>query len=285
MTLTPEQQRAHATGIGGSEAAAACGKDPYRTRYQLYLDKIGEGEAVPESDAIWIGNSLEFPLLKWAMETTGDVVEHAPPVVRHPSEDIMFCSLDGRSMADPKIIYECKTGGVVRGVFYDPDEWGEPGTDEIPVKYLIQCQHNMACAKADICRVPALVGGRGRVLYEVQRNDALIAAIVSMERDFWKCVIDRTPPAPETEKDVRLRWPEDIGSTAIAGGDILADARRILDLRDQVAALKSEQDDCEFRVKRYMADAATLDGPNGAMFTFKTNKAGKRIFRAVKGAY
>ena len=39
-------------GIGGSEAAAILGLSPWATPLDVYLDKIGEGEEVEETEAM-----------------------------------------------------------------------------------------------------------------------------------------------------------------------------------------------------------------------------------------
>ena len=40
--------KARRQGIGGSEAAAVCGVNPYRSALSVYMDQIGEA---PEADA------------------------------------------------------------------------------------------------------------------------------------------------------------------------------------------------------------------------------------------
>ena len=50
--MTPEQRQAwlaeRRTGIGGSDAAAACGLSKYKTRLELWLDKRGELETADQ---------------------------------------------------------------------------------------------------------------------------------------------------------------------------------------------------------------------------------------------
>jgi len=65
------------------------------------------------------------------------------------------CHIDGEY--DPfsanKILHEGKTTSI----FYYRDNFGEPGTDKIPVEYQIQCQHQMICTGAEKVILSVLV--------------------------------------------------------------------------------------------------------------------------------
>lgn len=59
-------------GIGGSEAGAVCGLNPYKTAMEVYQDKISE-EAMeePEKDSIILGRELEDYIARRFMQATG----------------------------------------------------------------------------------------------------------------------------------------------------------------------------------------------------------------------
>src|SRR5262249_56277445 len=62
--------------IGGSEAASACGLDPYRARIRLWQEKRGEVENETSEAAMW-GTILE-PVVFHYLEATGHNVMPAP---------------------------------------------------------------------------------------------------------------------------------------------------------------------------------------------------------------
>jgi len=59
---------------------------------------------------------------------------------------------------------------------------------------LVQCTVHMMCVQAEICHVPAWVGHRGRIMYQVKRNSDLVNVILDRVAAFWKLVQSDTPP-------------------------------------------------------------------------------------------
>ncbi len=59
------------TGLGASDAAAACGIDPYKTTLRLYLEKTGELPPDEETDALRIGKIFEPGILEFFSWKTG----------------------------------------------------------------------------------------------------------------------------------------------------------------------------------------------------------------------
>jgi len=67
---------ARRASIGGSEAAAACGLDPYRSRVALWMEKQGRAENETSEAMLW-GTILE-PVVFHYLEATGHNVMPAP---------------------------------------------------------------------------------------------------------------------------------------------------------------------------------------------------------------
>lgn len=58
-------------GIGGSDAGAVCGLNPYRTAIQVYQDKISEEIEELDNEAMRQGREFEDYVAKRFMEATG----------------------------------------------------------------------------------------------------------------------------------------------------------------------------------------------------------------------
>lgn len=63
----------------------------------------------------------------------------------------LTCHIDGQF--NSKLLHEGKTTSF----FYWKDNFGEPGTDKVPVEYQIQCQHQMICTGAEKVILSVLV--------------------------------------------------------------------------------------------------------------------------------
>lgn len=64
-------------GIGGSDAGAVCGLNPYRTAIQVYQDKISEEIEELDNEAMRQGREFEDYVAKRFMEATGKKVRRA----------------------------------------------------------------------------------------------------------------------------------------------------------------------------------------------------------------
>jgi len=158
-----------------------------------------------DNEAMAVGRMMEVPMLGWASKQLGRTVL-AGSFVESADDPLLSATLDGRCGED---IVEVKTHGLVGG--RDSGQFGEPGTDEVPDEYNVQVQHAMYVAEAKLCWMPCLIVGRGRVMFRVERNDDLIAAIRDAAHEAWRHV-ERgeiptdPPPSLETLKH-RIRQP------------------------------------------------------------------------------
>ena len=64
-------------GIGGSDAGAVCGLNPYRTAMQVYYDKISDDIEENDNEAMRQGRELEEYVAKRFAEATGKKVRRA----------------------------------------------------------------------------------------------------------------------------------------------------------------------------------------------------------------
>lgn len=267
MTLTPQQQAARESRIGGSEAAAALGLSPRMTALQLYLEKRGEieREEISEYDnQIWWGRKLE-PIVRerYAIETGRIVVQPTDSII-HPEHDFMIAHLDGVSFEgevgnDPRG-YEGKTAFLSTG-------WGEEGTDQIPTEYLIQVHHYMICARLPRFDVCSLIGRRF-AFYQVEPDPELHEMIIEGERDFIRRVREGDPPPLDyqhkTATDVvKKMYPGTNGQRIVATAELIAIREAMMAADAAEKAAKREKDAYKARLLHEMGDAALLAFPDG----------------------
>lgn len=176
-------------GIGGSDAGAVCGLNPYRTAIQVYYDKTTTEIQQTDNEAMRQGRDLEDYVVRRFMEATGKKVRRANAMYYHEDHPFMLADVD-RMIVGENAGLECKTVSP-----YMEDKWKD---GNVPVHYLIQCHHYMAVCGADAWYIAALILGRGFVYYRIERDEELISSLIQIETDFWKeHVLKKVLPAPD----------------------------------------------------------------------------------------
>lgn len=191
------------SGIGASEAAMAIGVSRWGTPLDLYLRKVGQAPPVVETPEMRWGTRLEPQIAEAYSEQTGFGFVAEQQFIRSPTIPWIFATLD-RVRSDGRIV-ELKNVGARAAA-----DWGEPGTDEIPVHYLVQVLHQMIVTGTEVVDVAALIGGSDFRVYTVDRDEDVSSRIVEKEEAFWDRVRRREPPPPDLDRDGRnltRLWP------------------------------------------------------------------------------
>ena len=131
-------------GIGGSDAAAIVGMNPYKTNVQLWKEKTGmvEAEDISEKPFVKYGTLAEEHLRAiFALDYPIYEVEHEEnSIIKHPKYDFLFASLDGklRNKETGELgILEIKTSNILTS--QHKEKWD----NRIPQNYYIQILHYM----------------------------------------------------------------------------------------------------------------------------------------------
>lgn len=204
MSITTAQRLERRNYLGSSDMAAVLGLTKKPNAYDIWASKVYDlDEADKDNENIEIGNDFEAPLVKWAERKLGSRIETDPDKLefRHPTDSLFVDHIDGVLLDRPGEGIEAKSTSAF------VSDYGEPGTDEIPERVIVQCQHHMACTGFHRIHVPVLTGkfGLKRELYVVERNDKLIEIILAKGRDFWlNHVVPRIPPDVSTPPSIEL---------------------------------------------------------------------------------
>lgn len=175
-------------GIGGSDAAAIAGLNPWKSPIAVYLDKIGETEPIEDNERMRIGRDLEDYVAKRFVEATGMKVRRINAILQHSEYPFILANVD-RLIVGKKEGLECKVTNS-----YAKKEW----EDEIPIYYEIQCHHYMAVTGYKAWWIACLIGNERFVYKRIERDEEVIKNLIKIERDFWEnYVIPRQMPAPD----------------------------------------------------------------------------------------
>jgi putative phage-type endonuclease len=268
MALSEQQRLARQKNIGSSDSPAILGVDPYRSAADVYLEKIGQADGFAGNANTDRGNLLEPVLLSWAGNELNTTLRRDELFV-HPG-GILCANLDG---IGPDFLVEAKTSS-------DPAEWGEPGTDEVPERVIVQTHHAMAVTGFRLAYVPVLLPGFRSFdfrMYRVAYNPSLGDAVVAAGERFWREHVevrvrpDDYRPSMEVLKRVRR---EPSKTVAVNPG--------LVDFWERAKELKRTADKREEEAKRELLaaldDAEAGDCGDGRTVTYmETTRRGYEV--------
>lgn len=240
-------------GIGGSDVSIIAGINPFKSVYQLWLEKTGQIEPEEQqSEYAHFGTLLEPIVRKEFMQRTGIKVRQKHMLLQSEEFPFMFADVDGVINEHGELcIFEAKTASA-----YKQDTWEE----EVPAPYILQVQHYMAVTGAKKTYIAALVGGNHFYYHEVLRDDEMIAKIVAMEKYFWEThVLGGVEPVPDgseaTTRYFNEKFSKANGETVELPEEALDICREYDRISGEMKKLETEKNATVNQLKRLMKEA------------------------------
>lgn len=200
MAIIPVRDQAHwhelrAENIGGSDVAVILGLSPYKSKWQLWMEKSGKlpAEDLSQNKAVQAGTFLEAGIAQWAAHLWDMNISKVTDYYTVDSVPGMGASLDYINDAGEPV--EIKWSARGHGWDYEGDT-----LVDAPEYYIIQVQHQMACVNAQGGWLIALVDNEPRRMY-IPRHDGIIDAIESSITEFWDSIRDGVEPDPDFSLD------------------------------------------------------------------------------------
>lgn len=225
--------------FGASDVPALMNASPYKTRAELFADKLNEPQEQIESAIFKRGNLLEKPLLEAASEELG-INFFTPETIFRDGR--LSVSLDGvDNTIDPAVIVEAKT--TTRYSIYDQND--------LPIEW---CWQGWAQQAVLNCPVWFSVLDRDLKIsvVELPKNEAAIDALQLEAEIFGDWVDKNTPPLDEINNfsadDIARIWK--VTPTMIELDSIAA--QLVIDL-EKARAISKEASDAEARIKDALA--------------------------------
>ena len=213
--------------IGASEASAVCGLSRWAQPLTVYQRKVEGGEQKREmTEEQRMGHRFESGILdEYDYRTDQLLVRKVPMLIHekhkfisatpdaiavphfvsntHPSgpgftyrscmKDVNDHSFSSYKMGE--VVWVCDVGSIAAKPSRKPNDWGDEGTDDIPVEYIMQAQQQMAVINAERCDIPCLHFHSGKVkVYSVDRNEDIISEIVKASAEMMERIENRDPP-------------------------------------------------------------------------------------------
>ncbi|MBD0440592.1 recombinase [Acinetobacter baumannii] len=280
-------------GIGGSDVAAILGFSPYKSPYQLWLDKTGRSEQSEQNESAHFGNLLEDVVAKEFSRRSGMKVQRVKQQLFLKDYPWALGNID-RAVINPEIsgnvrfkdgalttdqLLECKTASE-----YMSKLFGEQDTDQIPDYYLTQCLWYLMITGCQVIHLAVLIGGNKFRMYRIERDEDLIKSIFNQVKAFWfNHVLADVPPEPTCFDDVLHRWSKHvIGKQVEATRDHLKLAEELIKVQQAKKDAEAREEAIKLEIATSMQDAEMMISQGKAICTYKAQSSTRIDTKVLK---
>jgi putative phage-type endonuclease len=229
--------------IGASDAAAIAGISPHRAPIDVWR-RIVEGVETPDSKPLRRGRLLEPVIRQMVIEDYG-LTLLGPRKLTDPKRPYLRMSLDDVAQdAEGEEPVEFKSVSP-----WVAHQFGEPGTDELPIHYSAQVQIYLAGHGAPRAKVYALIGSDELrdyvVTADVEIQGMLLEKIDKFHRDH--VLTGKPPPIDGSEgysEYLKNRFPTSAGHMREADALDVAAVRALVEAKDATKKAEEHERKC-----------------------------------------
>lgn len=265
--------------IGGSDIGAILGLSKFRTPLEVWMEKTGKALSKYDSLPLRFGSFAESFVASEYARSTGFELVHDQSHFIHPQHPFMCAHLDRLVFAHgldqpPSKILECKTANA-----FSRSEWGEKGTDEVPMTYLAQCAWYQAITGINATDLAVLFGNSELRIYEITRDHALEELLIQTATHFWQeHVLTDLPPPPCNEGDLQMLFSKGQAQKKIEASQEIAElALRIKALNHEIEEREAQLSKYKQTIMQQMGDAEVLIYQAQILATWKAPKQSYRL--------
>jgi len=251
--------RERAKYLGGSDLGAILGLSKYRTAVDVWLEKTGKHLSYQDSLPLPFGKFAEaFVAQEYANLTGHHLVQHEDAVT-HPQHNYLQGHIDRfiRTSDEPLFdaqgkclaqgLLECKTANP-----FAKQEWGDAGSDQVPLPYLIQCAWYLLLTQVPHCDVAVLFGNAELRVYQIPRDPELEILLLDHAVRFWEDhVLKDIPPAAQSEADYQHVFAKGSPRTIEASPEIAKLIQELLRVQEHIE--QQEQQVSQMKCLVYIA--------------------------------
>ena len=274
--------------LGGSDLGAILGFSKYRSALDVWLEKTGKASNTATSLPLRFGSfAEEFVASEYATQTGFTLINH-PNTVVHPEFPYLAGHIDryvaGFTLNKPLFnkdgtcnatrLLECKTANP-----FTQSDWGELGTDEVPMSYLVQCLWYLALTKVNQCDVAVLFGNSDFRIYEIYSDPELENLLTSKAQEFWISHVQADiPPPPQTEHDCQQLFRNEKIGQSIEADELTREFTQKLKLLNQeIKSIELEASQIKQTLMEKIGEAQTLTYRGQVLATWKAPKPSFRL--------
>jgi len=277
--------RERAKYLGGSDLGAILGLSKYRTAVDVWLEKTGKQLSYQDSLPLRFGKFAEAFVAQEYAILTGHPLVHHEDAVTHPQHNYLQGHIDrfirpsdeplfdaqGKCLAQG--LLECKTANP-----FAKQEWGDAGSDQVPLTYLIQCAWYLLLTQVPHCDVAVLFGNAELRVYQIPRDPELEILLLGHAIRFWEDhVLKDIPPAAMCEADYQHVFAKGSPRTIEASPEIAQLTQELLRIQEQIEQQEHQVSQMKQRIMGVMEDAEILNFDGKVLATWKAPKPSLRL--------
>ena len=238
--------------IGGSDAGAIIGLNPYNSAFSVWAEKTGQTPEFEGNISTRVGTYLEDLVAKLFMEETGKQVQRMNFTIVNADYPWACANID-REVIGEDAVLEIKTTtsfGAIKKF----------RSGEYPEQWYGQMVHYLAVTGAKKAYLAALENNRELRVFELERDDEEVKALMDAEREFWNTYVlpKKTPPVDghsATSEAIKKIFSEEAGDSIDLSGflDVFQQRKAV---NEQIKNLKTELDGLDNRLKVAMGSMA-----------------------------
>lgn len=238
------------TGIGGSDAGAICGLNPYVSPMGVFYEKTREEVETYDNESMRQGRDLEEYVARRFTEETGLKVRRSNAIYQNEEYPFMQANVD-RFITGKNMGLECKTASA-----YNADKWIG---DSVPAHYEIQCHHYMAVTGAEAWYLAVLILGKEFKYKRIDRDEELIQNLIAIEQEFWEGhVLTGNMPEPDgsdiSNEVINRYFPAAVKKSIPLPDYLNEQLKRREEIIRLANKLTQEQNQIEQKIKLYMGE-------------------------------
>ena len=273
--------------LGGSDIGAILGVSKYRSAMDVWLEKTGKQTSTKDSFALRFGSYAEQFIADEYVKLTGNLLINHPDGLVHPEHSFCVGHIDRFVLAktdapliredgalNAKKLLECKTAN-----YYSQHDWGNAGSDAIPLPYLCQCVWYLGISNLPEIDVAVLLGGSDFRIFTISRDRELETLIFQKAVHFWhEHVLKDIPPKPQSVNDCQALFAKaSSGKTIEANRETIALIEQLKTLESQAKVDETQIEAIKQALMEQMADAEILTYHGKPIITWKAPKPSVRI--------
>ena len=237
-------------GIGGSEAGSVIGLNPYKGAYTLWAEKTGK---IPEFEGnltTEVGSYLEAFVADLFTRETGKQVRRKNRILVNDKYPFAFADVD-RMVVGEKALLEIKTTNSIPTIKRIRNK-------EYPEQWYAQMTHYLAVSGLEKAYLAVLIECRDFKIFELDRDEAEISALMGEEDKFWSMVQTNTPPPADglksTSDTLSALYPES-STDNVNLYSYQTELARYMELSEQIKNLEAAKEEAANKVKAFLGEA------------------------------
>ena len=275
--ITAAERSERRLAVCGSHFPSIMGLDEYGTAADTWAYHTGRVPDWQGNEATRIGSAMEPGILRLAERQLGKLKRNVTVRLDSlPFPCLLHLDAKVRNSGEP---VEAKSSGVA-------GDWGDEGSDRVPIRTGVQAQAYMMGTGADVCHVAALIGGHGLAfrLFVVPRVQAFIDQMIDQAEHYWNYHVQRDIP-PEgvlPSEETLKRWRRQPKLVATIEPEIVL-GYKLAD--EKFKAADQERKEWYRRLIASIGDAEAGDAGDAGYFTYFAQSRDGLDVEALRCAY